>query len=600
MTIHPFTPSSVPTPGTPRRPRPTQPPQPPPGLGIKQALDPPQPAHHILVLLPPSPFHSRRRRRPRPRPLPPRRRHRALTPPMPPRRRPSPSGPHPHPHQTLIPQHLHQHFPPRRRRLPALVLGSRIPLRGAVLPRTKKPMLPQRIEIVHRRRDQNLLCLGVDLAALEHPEPQAAEARVARGRVGDLAEAGVGEALPAEEGECEGGAVWGFGCACGCGWGVGEEGGGEVGQDGVEVEGGREAEVEVVGEEGGAGDEVVVALAEGGEGEAGVGEGEAEEGVWGGDTLVWDGGTGGGGDIPSHPFFLHRQSCPCPSTISSAYLVTTPSATSDAINTEISLPSTSLRFTPTASSRPHSAHCTRSLPWHVHPRLAHSTSLTRSGLGVQSVSSWNVASRRSSWSRSPGQYLSSDVPPSLADDGAGLPDGVHFRSVTFDIVVCGPLDGDEAAAAATSPYLDGVDGPATRRFLPRYSRSLVPILMVDAGDEKMEGVRAGEGSGPRRARVLAVGGSRPVLCVVEGWASTVAESDAGRLGVSPLLMPWSWRRALNLRLTVEFMLTSAPWGGIMGVIGYVISGGGGGGMDGSGVMAAAAAFAWSAVLAPPL
>lgn len=289
------------------------------------------------------------------------------------------------------------------------------------------------------------------------------------------------------------------------------------------------------------------------------------------------------GDIPSHPFLLHKQSCPCPSTISSAYLFTTPSATSDAISTEISLPSTSLRFTPTASSRPHSAHCTRSLPWHVHPRLAHSTSLTRSGLGVQSVSSWNVASRRSSWSRSPGQYLSSDVAP-LDEGGAGLPEGVHFRSVTFDIVVvvCGPLDGDEAA---TSPYLDGVDGgPATRRFLPRYSRSLVPILMVDAGDEKMEGVWAGGDSGPRRARVLAVGGSRPVLCVVEGWSSTaVAESEAGRLGVSPLLMPW--RRALNLRLTVEFMLlTSAPWGGgIMGVIGSVISGGWGegGGMDGS-------------------
>lgn len=308
------------------------------------------------------------------------------------------------------------------------------------------------------------------------------------------------------------------------------------------------------------------------------------------------------GDIPSHPFLLHKQSCPCPSTISSAYLFTTPSATSDAISTEISLPSTSLRFTPTASSRPHSAHCTRSLPWHVHPRLAHSTSLTRSGLGVQSVSSWNVASRRSSWSRSPGQYLSSDVAP-LDEGGAGLPEGVHFRSVTFDIVVvvCGPLDGDEAA---TSPYLDGVDGgPATRRFLPRYSRSLVPILMVDAGDENMEGVRAGGDSGPRRARVLAVGGSRPVLCVVEGWSSTaVAESEAGRLGVSPLLMPW--RRALNFRLTVEFMLlTSAPWGGgIMGVIGSVISGrwGEGGGMDGSGVMAAAVAFAWSAVLPPPL
>lgn len=297
--LHPF---SLPTPGTPRRPRPTQPSQPPPGLGIKQALDPPQPAHHILVLLPPtSSFHSSSHRpRPGPRPLPPHRRHRALTPPMPDRRPPpSPhpsSGPHPHPHQTLIPQHLHQHLPARR-----LLFGSgtRVPLRGAILPRTKEPMLPQRIEMVHRRRDQDLVRVRVDLAALEHPQPEAAQARVAGRRVGDLAEAGVGEALPAEEGEGEGGAVWGF--CCGGGWRVGEEGGGQVGEDGVEVEGGREAEVEVVGEEGGAGDQVVVALAEGGEGEAGVGEGEAEEGVCG-DALAGWWGDGGWGTYHRTPF----------------------------------------------------------------------------------------------------------------------------------------------------------------------------------------------------------------------------------------------------------------------------------------------------------
>src|SRR5687767_10493839 len=50
---------------------------------------------------------------------------------------------------------------------------------------------------------------------------------------------------------------------------------------------------------------------------------------------------------------------------------------------------------------------TLSLPWQTQPFLAHSTSLILSGLGVQSVISWNVANRRRSSSLSLGQYLAS-------------------------------------------------------------------------------------------------------------------------------------------------------------------------------------------------
>lgn len=101
------------------------------------------------------------------------------------------------------------------------------------------------------------------------------------------------------------------------------------------------------------------------------------------------------------------------------------------------MPSTSFLFSLTMSSLLHSMHRTSSLPWHIQPLLAHSISFTGSGLGVQSVSSWKLASRLMSWSRSPGQYFGC---ASLAGAGGMEPLGVHLRKVMFDMVVC-PFDG---------------------------------------------------------------------------------------------------------------------------------------------------------------
>lgn len=276
-----------------------------------------------------------------------------------------------------------------------------------------------------------------------------------------------------------------------------------MGEDGVEVEGGREAEVEFVGEEGSAVAELVVALAEGLEGEFRVGKREAEERVWrlGGHVSWGLGRRRTKADSPSHPLRLHRQSSACESTISSAYLSTTDSAISDAISTASSLPSTSFRFTLTTSSRAHRVQRTRSLPWQTQPRLAHSISLTRSGLGVQSVSSWKVARRRSSWSRSPGQYLGGGGWPSLAS-GAGLaaPPGVHLRSVTLEMVVDGTLRmlaGEDriGVVCCSAVYLVGVAaGPPTRRFLWRsWVLSLAMVRRLErSSDERCD---AGEDAG---------------------------------------------------------------------------------------------------------
>lgn len=99
--------------------------------------------------------------------------------------------------------------------------------------------------------------------------------------------------------------------------------------------------------------------------------------------------------------------------MSSTYLSTSASSISEATRTGTSLPSTTLRFSLTTSSLLHSVQRRRSLPWQTQPRLAHSISLARSGLGVQSVISWNVASRRISWSRSPGQYRGAEGPLAL-------------------------------------------------------------------------------------------------------------------------------------------------------------------------------------------
>lgn len=155
--------------------------------------------------------------------------------------------------------------------------------------------------------------------------------------------------------------------------------------------------------------------------------------------------------------------------ISSAYWSTTDSAMSAAISTGISFPSTSLRFSLTASSLLQSVHLTRSFPWQTQPRFAHSISLTLSGLGVQSVSSWNVANRRTSWSRSPGQYLGgcnfvTGLSPFAFAFPPLLPGPVwefHFLRVTFEMVVC-PFVGVVNVIAL------GVEGsPPTRRFLLR-------------------------------------------------------------------------------------------------------------------------------------
>lgn len=261
--------------------------------------------------------------------------------------------------------------------------------------------------------------------------------------------------------------------------------------------------------------------------------------------LQWH--LGDQGIIPSQPFFLHKQSSPCALTINSAYLSTTDCAISDAISTAISLPSTSLRLILTTSSLPHSAHLTRSLPWHVHPRLAHSTSLTRSGFGVQSVSSWKVASLLTSWSRSPGQYFGG---PSLFDatDGAGLPAGVHFLSVIFEIVVPPTaLNGDCPGLSLRNalPYLEGVLGPRTRGFFARNSLSfpIVVVAIEAAGGE--ESIEFGDVGASRPCRLLLVSlvERDPACCCCCCWS----EAETGRL-------PIPWRRLLNLRFTVVFMV----------------------------------------------
>lgn len=77
---------------------------------------------------------------------------------------------------------------------------------------------------------------------------------------------------------------------------------------------------------------------------------------------------------------------------------------SDDTRTEISLPSTSFRFSLTTNSRWQRRHRTVSLPWQTHPRFAHSTSFTLSGFGVQSVISWKVLSRFKRSPRSVGAY----------------------------------------------------------------------------------------------------------------------------------------------------------------------------------------------------
>ena len=77
---------------------------------------------------------------------------------------------------------------------------------------------------------------------------------------------------------------------------------------------------------------------------------------------------------------------------------------SDDAYTEVSLPSASLRLSLTTSSRWQRRQRTVSLPWHTHPRFAHSTSFSLSGFGVQLVISWKVPSRLRRSPRSDGAY----------------------------------------------------------------------------------------------------------------------------------------------------------------------------------------------------
>lgn len=70
-----------------------------------------------------------------------------------------------------------------------------------------------------------------------------------------------------------------------------------------------------------------------------------------------------------------------------------------------SFPSTSFRLSLTRISTLHRQHRTLSYFWQTQPRLAHSTSLTRAGFGVQSVMFENVFRRARNAVRSQGAYL---------------------------------------------------------------------------------------------------------------------------------------------------------------------------------------------------
>ncbi|KUI52878.1 hypothetical protein VP1G_00520 [Cytospora mali] len=178
---------------------------------------------------------------------------------------------------------------------------------------------------------------------------------------------------------------------------------------------------------------------------------------------------------------LNSQSSWWEAPMSSTYLATRASSISDGTSTGTSLPSTSFRFSFTTSSLLQSVQRTRSLPWQIHPRLAHSTSLTGSGFGVQSVSSWKLARRFRSSSLSPGQYFGLNMAlfSLLGLLVVLLP--LHFFKTIFEMVVwpwppCGMV-GLES--------FDGVEsGKPSRLRLVRSSRSPGGI---DLGREEYEG-----------------------------------------------------------------------------------------------------------------
>ena len=140
---------------------------------------------------------------------------------------------------------------------------------------------------------------------------------------------------------------------------------------------------------------------------------------------------------------------------------------SEETRTATSFPSTSFRLSLTTSSLWHKTHRTVSLPLQTQPLLAHSTSLTLSGLNAQSVSSWKVANLLTSSPRSLGQYFARG-----------------FSSSAFTSEGLEPGAGDAVRSEMGDVLLRAVEldcgRPSLRRFSSNASTSLV-FLGVAAG-----------------------------------------------------------------------------------------------------------------------
>jgi hypothetical protein len=255
----------------------------------------------------------------------------------------------------------------------------------------------------------------------------------------------------------------------------------------------------------------------------------------------------------SQPRFRHRQSSWCDVTMSSTYLATSASSISEGTRTGTSLPSTSFLFSLTTSSLLQRVHRTRSLPWQTHPLLAHCTSATGFGLGVQSVSSWKLARRLSNSSLSPGQYLG------LKMVSLSLLPGAHFFRTILDMVV---WPAAPSGGVLVPSCLDGVESATpSRRRLVRRSRS--DVVVADRGAEEREvriamesepGVRVDEGA---EARVVVVkvrfGGG---VCGMDSSSGAVFDSGCGGMGSVGYegRVPRPFKRALSLRFFAKSMV----------------------------------------------
>jgi hypothetical protein len=88
---------------------------------------------------------------------------------------------------------------------------------------------------------------------------------------------------------------------------------------------------------------------------------------------------------------------------------------SDAFRTLAPSPSDSLTLSLTNISTLQSSHRTLSWPWQTQPRLAHSTSLTFAGFGVQSVTDLKDSRRLRKAARSHGAYFGASVRAGAAE-----------------------------------------------------------------------------------------------------------------------------------------------------------------------------------------